>query len=64
LIAMVQAGIGVSIVPGLMAAMMDHRLVLVPLKQNLKRKLVLTGPLSGSWHPAVTALVGATRSRA
>jgi DNA-binding transcriptional LysR family regulator len=63
LIAMVQAGIGVSIVPGLMAAMMDHRVVLVALKQNLKRQLVLTGPLSGSWHPAVTALVGATRSR-
>ncbi|MBP2320167.1 DNA-binding transcriptional LysR family regulator [Kibdelosporangium banguiense] len=64
LIAMVQAGIGVSIVPGLMTAMMDHRLVLVPLKQNLTRKLVLTGPLTGPWHPAVTALIEATRSRA
>ncbi|MET0233590.1 MAG: LysR family transcriptional regulator [Kibdelosporangium sp.] len=63
LIAMVQAGIGVSIVPGLMAVMTDHRLVLVPLKQKLNRRLVLTGPLSGSWHPAVTALVDATRSR-
>lgn len=63
LIAMVQAGIGVSIVPGLMAAMMDHRLVLVPLRQRLERRLVLTGPMSGSWHPAVTALVDATRTR-
>ncbi|ALG07163.1 LysR family transcriptional regulator [Kibdelosporangium phytohabitans] len=63
LIAMVQAGIGVSIVPGLMASMIDRRAVLVPLKQKLKRRLVLTGPASGSWHPAVTALVGATRSR-
>ncbi|MCE7006548.1 LysR family transcriptional regulator [Kibdelosporangium philippinense] len=63
LIAMVQAGIGVSIVPGLMAAMIDNRVVLVPLKQKLKRRLVLTGPASGSWHPAVTALVDATRPR-
>ncbi|CAM3325737.1 LysR family transcriptional regulator [Kibdelosporangium persicum] len=64
LIAMVQAGIGVSIVPSLMGAMIDNRVVLVPLKQKLKRRLVLTGPASGSWHPAVTALVDATRSRA
>ncbi|SMD24351.1 LysR family transcriptional regulator [Kibdelosporangium aridum] len=63
LIAMVQAGIGVSIVPGLMQAMIDNRVALVPLKQKLKRRLVLTGPASGSWHPAVTALVDATRSR-
>ncbi|ONI81104.1 transcriptional regulator [Actinosynnema sp. ALI-1.44] len=63
LIAMVQAGIGVSIVPGLMAAMVGTRAVLVPLKQKLTRRLVLTGPATGSWHPAVTALVDATRSR-
>jgi DNA-binding transcriptional LysR family regulator len=63
LIAMVQAGVGVSIVPGLMAVMTDQRLVLVPLRQRIKRSLVLTGPLSGAWHPAVTALVDATRSR-
>nr|WP_042182960.1 LysR family transcriptional regulator [Kibdelosporangium sp. MJ126-NF4]CEL15254.1 LysR family transcriptional regulator STM2281 [Kibdelosporangium sp. MJ126-NF4]CTQ95705.1 LysR family transcriptional regulator STM2281 [Kibdelosporangium sp. MJ126-NF4] len=63
LIAMVQAGIGVSIVPGLMRTMIDRRVVLVPVKQKLKRRLVLTGPASGSWSPAVTALVDATRSR-
>jgi DNA-binding transcriptional LysR family regulator len=63
LIAMVQAGIGVSVVPGLMAAMTDKRLNLVPLRQKLTRRLVLTGPLDGSWHPAVTALVDATRVR-
>jgi len=63
LIAMVQAGVGVSVVPGLMAAMTDHDLVLVPLRQKIERRLVLTGPLSGAWHPAVTALVDATRAR-
>jgi DNA-binding transcriptional LysR family regulator len=62
LIAMVQAGIGVSVVPGLMAAMTDQRLVLVPLRQHMKRRLVLSGPPSGSWHPAVTALVEGLRN--
>jgi DNA-binding transcriptional LysR family regulator len=57
LLAMVQAGIGVSVVPGLMAAMTGQRLVLVPLRQHMKRRLVLSGPPSGTWHPAVTALV-------
>jgi DNA-binding transcriptional LysR family regulator len=57
LIAMVQAGVGVSVVPGLMAAMLDQRLVLVPLRQHKKRRLILTGPPGGTWHPAVTAVV-------
>jgi DNA-binding transcriptional LysR family regulator len=57
LVAMVQAGVGVSVVPGLMASMTDQRLVLVPLRQHKKRRLVLTGPPSGAWHPAVSALV-------
>jgi DNA-binding transcriptional LysR family regulator len=57
LIAMVQAGVGVSIVPGLMATMLDQRLVLVALRQHRKRRLILTGPPAGTWHPAVTALV-------
>ncbi|MEV4312743.1 LysR substrate-binding domain-containing protein [Actinocrispum sp. NPDC049592] len=57
LIAMVRAGVGVSVVPGLMAGSIDHRLVLVPLRQHGKRRLVLTGPDTGTWHPAVTALV-------
>ena len=48
LIAMVQAGVGVSVVPGLMAAMIDQRLVMVPLRQAKKRRLVLSGPPTGS----------------
>lgn len=62
LIAMVQAGVGVSVVPGLMAAQIDHRLALVPLRQRMKRRLVLTGPAAGTWHPAVTALVEGLRN--
>lgn len=57
LIAMVKAGVGVSVVPGLMASMIDQRLVMVPLRQKKERRLVLTGPPSGSWHPAVAAII-------
>ncbi|MEU0563713.1 LysR family transcriptional regulator [Dactylosporangium sp. NPDC006015] len=57
LFAMVRAGIGVSIVPGLAAAMLDPRLVLVPLRPVLARRLVLRGAIDRLWHPAVTALV-------
>ncbi|RZQ59342.1 LysR family transcriptional regulator [Amycolatopsis suaedae] len=57
LVAMVRAGLGVSVVPGLAAAMLDEGLVLVPLRQRLHRRLILTGPLDRPWHPAVTALV-------
>ncbi|MFC5186832.1 LysR family transcriptional regulator [Actinomadura harenae] len=62
LLAMVRAGIGVSIVPGLTSAMIDPQLVLVPLRQHLERTLVLTGPPHRPWHPAATALVNATSS--
>ncbi|MCI2416266.1 LysR substrate-binding domain-containing protein [Saccharopolyspora sp. K220] len=64
LLAMVRAGVGVSVVPGLAASMLDTRLVLVPLRQRLKRHLVLTGPLAKPWHPATTALVDALRAEA
>ncbi|GLW10003.1 LysR family transcriptional regulator [Microtetraspora sp. NBRC 13810] len=57
LLAMVRSGVGVSIVPGLTAAMLGRHLVLVPLTCRLTRTLVLTGPPGRPWHPAATALV-------
>jgi DNA-binding transcriptional LysR family regulator len=62
LFAMVRSGLGVSVVPGLAAGMLDRRLVLVPLRQRVRRRLVLTGPVHGPWHPAVTALTTWTRA--
>ena len=61
LLAMVRAGVGVSIVPGLVAAMLPSDLVLVPLTGRVARCLVLTGPANREEHPAVTALVNSTR---
>ncbi|MGP4016323.1 LysR family transcriptional regulator [Saccharopolyspora sp. 5N708] len=62
LLAMVRAGVGVSVVPGLAEAMLDDRLVLVPLRQRVKRSLVLTGPRAKPWHPATTALIDTIRA--
>ncbi len=59
LLAMVRAGVGVSVVPGLAAAMLDPHLVLVPLDQRVTRDLVLAGPPGRPWHPAVTAIIEA-----
>ncbi|MCP2168654.1 DNA-binding transcriptional regulator, LysR family [Goodfellowiella coeruleoviolacea] len=60
LLAMIRSGMGVSVVPELVRVMLDSRLVLVPLRQRVVRRLVLAGPPHQTWHPAVTALVGAT----
>lgn len=59
LFAMVRAGIGVSVVPGLAAGMEGPGVVLVPLTQRLSRSLVLTGPRRRPWHPATVALLSA-----
>ncbi|MET1075978.1 MAG: LysR family transcriptional regulator [Umezawaea sp.] len=61
LLAMVRAGVGVSIVPGLVSSMLPPGLVLVPLRHRVARRLVLSGPASREWHPAVTALVDSVR---
>ncbi|WP_329261233.1 LysR substrate-binding domain-containing protein [Actinoallomurus sp. NBC_01490] len=63
LMAMVRAGIGVSILPALAGAMLVPRLVMVPLIQEITRRLVLTGPPGHPWHPAVTAIVDAVSAR-
>lgn len=59
LLAMVRAGIGISILPGLAATMLVPGLVMVPLDREITRRLVLTGPPEQPWHPAATAIVDA-----
>lgn len=55
---MVREGLGISIVPDLIRSMIGDELVLVPLNPTVRRRLILTGPPQGSWHPSVTALIG------
>ncbi|MFC9427628.1 LysR family transcriptional regulator [Streptomyces sp. NPDC056987] len=56
LLCMVEAGLGVAIVPSLAASMLSDTLALIPLRPRLERRLVLTGPAGRPWHPNVTAL--------
>ncbi|ADI03826.1 transcriptional regulator, LysR family protein [Streptomyces bingchenggensis BCW-1] len=56
LLSMVEAGLGVAIIPSLAASMMPDTLTLVPLLPRLERRLVLTGPTARPWHPNVTAI--------
>ncbi|MEV6590646.1 LysR family transcriptional regulator [Streptomyces acidicola] len=56
LLCMVEAGLGVAIVPSLAASMLSDTLTLVPLRPRLERRLVLTGPTTRPWHPNVTAI--------
>ncbi|MEU9607607.1 LysR family transcriptional regulator [Streptomyces sp. NPDC048057] len=61
LLTMVRSGIGVSVVPGLTSAMLDHRLVMVPLRQRVSRTLTLTGPIGRGWQTAARILVDSCR---
>ncbi|MFC4015096.1 LysR family transcriptional regulator substrate-binding protein [Nonomuraea purpurea] len=56
LLSMVEAGLGVAVVPSLAADMLPDDLTLVPLLPRLERHLVLTGPAARPWHPHVTAI--------
>lgn len=56
LLSMVEAGLGVGILPSLAASMLSDTLTLVPLRPRLERRLVLTGPTGRPWHPSVVAL--------
>jgi DNA-binding transcriptional LysR family regulator len=62
LIAMVGAGVGVAVVPGLVRSMVGADVRLVPLKQQVTRSLVLAGPARRPHSPAVEALLVATTS--
>ncbi|WP_326568853.1 LysR family transcriptional regulator [Amycolatopsis rhabdoformis] len=55
-LSMVEAGLGVAILPSLAAAMLPDALTLVPLRPRLERRLVLTGPTTRPWHPSVVTL--------
>jgi DNA-binding transcriptional LysR family regulator len=59
LIAMVRSGMGITIVPGMVRAILDDQLALVALEPTHHRRLWLTGVPGRPWHPAVTALVEA-----
>jgi DNA-binding transcriptional LysR family regulator len=63
LLSMVEAGLGVGILPTLAAAMLSDTLALVPLLPRLQRRLVLTGPSSRPWHPNVVAMRDLTAER-
>ncbi|TKG66668.1 LysR family transcriptional regulator [Prauserella endophytica] len=63
LLAMVTHGVGVSVAPGLVSALLGRELVLVPLRETVGRRLVLTGPQHQPWQPATTALVASARRR-
>jgi DNA-binding transcriptional LysR family regulator len=56
LLSMVEAGIGVGIMPSLAAAMLSDTLTMVPLRPRLERRIVLSGPVSRPWHPNVVAI--------
>jgi DNA-binding transcriptional LysR family regulator len=60
LLTMVEAGLGVSILPSLAAPMLGDTLTLVPLRPRLERRIVLTGPTHRPWHPAATTLTHLT----
>lgn len=61
LFSMIRAGVGVSLVPSLASGMEGPGLRLIPLRQQLHRTLVLTGPRHRSWHPATEALLAVLR---
>ncbi|WP_407286076.1 LysR family transcriptional regulator [Streptomyces sp. BP-8] len=56
LISMVQAGIGVTVLSEVSRSLIPPDLVLLPLQPQTSRRLVLTGPHSRPWHPAVRTL--------
>ncbi|WP_171170730.1 LysR substrate-binding domain-containing protein [Streptomyces sp. I05A-00742] len=57
LISMVQAGLGVSVLPEVSRPLVPDDLVLVRLAPCHSRRLVLCGPRERPWSPAVRALV-------
>ncbi|MFF7209623.1 LysR family transcriptional regulator [Streptomyces sp. NPDC008238] len=56
LLCMVEAGLGVAVVPSLAGSMLPGGLTLVPVLPRVERRLFLTGPATRPWHPHVTAI--------
>lgn len=63
LLSMVQAGLGVSILPEVSRSVIPDDLVLVPVTPHHSRDLVLCGPRDRPWLPAVHALVDSVARR-
>lgn len=61
LMAMVEAGLGITVMPTLAKTMLPGALGMVPLAQTIRRTLVLAGPLRRPCHPAVGLLRDLTR---
>ncbi|MCO7239084.1 LysR family transcriptional regulator [Aeromicrobium sp. CnD17-E] len=61
LMAMVEAGLGVTIMPTLAEPMLPTSLTMTPLAHTVTRELVLTGPATRPWHPLVRTLLSITR---
>ncbi|MHA7304063.1 LysR family transcriptional regulator [Arthrobacter sp. TMN-49] len=53
LLGMVEAGLGVAIMPSLAHTMLGENLVTVELAPRLERTLIFTGPSARPWHPGV-----------
>ncbi|MFF9781770.1 DNA-binding transcriptional regulator, LysR family [Streptomyces sp. SceaMP-e96] len=56
LISMVQAGLGVTVLSEVSRSLIPADLVLLPLQPQTSRRLVLTGPQTRPWHPALRTL--------
>jgi DNA-binding transcriptional LysR family regulator len=56
LMAMVDAGLGITIMPTLVDPLLPASLTMTPLTNTLTRELVLAGPASQPWHPRVRTL--------
>ncbi|MGY5127075.1 LysR family transcriptional regulator [Streptomyces nigrescens] len=56
LISMVQAGLGVTVLSEVSRSLIPPDLVLLPLQPQTSRRLVLTGPQTRPWHPALRTL--------
>jgi len=50
---MVEAELGVAVLPFLACTMLADTLVMVQLEPRLERTLVFTGPSERPWHPSV-----------
>jgi hypothetical protein len=50
---MVEAELGVAVLPFLACTMLADTLVMVQLEPHLERTLVFTGPSERPWHPSV-----------
>ncbi|RKT11451.1 DNA-binding transcriptional LysR family regulator [Streptomyces sp. 1114.5] len=57
LIGMVNAGVGISVIPALAVTMLPADCVLVPIRPAVHRTLTLTGPASRPWSPAASGLL-------